>query len=180
MDVLDIIEADHDAIESLIEKLAGIAGSTADRDVARAADLVEQLAIEIELHSRSEELVLYRACHQLGGDLRAFALAGVHHHHLEDAMLADLRALRPGDDGKLAAAVGVLHDVFVRHARHGEEATIFPVLRHAMPDAERTALGRALLAERERIRPQIEHADRPPRRRPHGPARGLRAHPHHH
>jgi hypothetical protein len=177
MDVLDIIEADHDAIESLIEKLAGIAGSTADRDVARAAELVDQLALELELHSRSEELVLYRACHQLGGDLRAFALAGVHHHHLADAMVADLRATRPGDDGKLAAALGVLRDVFVRHARDGEEATIFPVLRRAVSDDDRAALGRALLAERERIRPQIEHAgERPPRRKPHG----LRPHAHHH
>ena len=40
MDVLDIIEADHDAIEALVDKLAAIAGSTADRDVARAAELV--------------------------------------------------------------------------------------------------------------------------------------------
>jgi hypothetical protein len=176
MDVLDIIEADHDAIEALIAKLEAVAESTADRDIARVIELRSQLVTEVHLHSLSEERVVYRACQQGDPALREFALAGVHHHHLVDAMLADLRVLRPGPDGKLRAAVRVLKDVFVRHAREDEEARIFPVLRAAMSDDDRAALGRALLAERERVRPQVERDGERPRRRSHSPPRGFRSH----
>jgi hypothetical protein len=181
MDVLDIIEADHDAIEALIEKLETIAESSSDRDIARAAELSQQLATEHALHVQSEEHVVYRACQHLDPALRELALAGGHHHHLVDTMLAEVRLLRPGTDGKLRAAIGVLHDLFRRHAREDEQRRIFPILRTALSDDERTTLGKAMLAERERIRPQVEHDTERPRHRTHGHhGRGFRPHLHHH
>lgn len=180
MDVLDIIESDHDAIETLIDMLAAIADSSADRDIARAGELGQQLATELELHVRSEEHVVYRACQHVDPALREHALAGAHHHLLIDTMLGEVRGLRPGADGKLRAAVGVLRDVFRRHARDDEQGRVFPILRAALSDDERAALGQALLAERDRIRPAVERDTERPRRRPHSPARGFRSHLHHH
>jgi hypothetical protein len=179
MDVLDIIESDHDAIDALIDKLETIADSSADRDIARAAELGQQLATEIMLHAQSEEHVVYRACQHLDPALRELALAGAHHHHLVDTMLCEVRSLRPGTDGKLHVAVRVLRDVFRRHARDDEQGKIFPVLRAALSDDERCTLGQALLAERERIRPAVERETERPRRRAH-PSRGFRSHVHHH
>ena len=181
MDVLDIIQSDHDAIEALVDKLQAIADSSSDRDVARAAELCGQLAIEIHLHQQSEERVVYRAC--LGEDvaLREIAQGGVHHHVLVDTMLGELRHLRPGPDGKLRIALGVLRDLFVRHARDDEERRLLPLLRAALSDDQRLALGQAILAERERIRPQVERdGERPGRRHAAPPGRGPRAHVHHH
>ena len=179
MDALDILQSDHDAIEALIEKLEAIADSEADRDIARVAELGGQLAIEVHLHLLSEERVVYRACAEVG--LRDVAHAGHYHHLLVDTMLDELRAQRPGPDGKLRAAVNVLEDVFRRHARDDEERVLFPLLRQALSDERRTALGQAILAERERIRPQVERDSvRPGRRHPYSPGRAGRVHAHHH
>jgi len=180
MDVLDIIESDHDAIETLIDMLEAVADSSADRDIARAAELGQQLATELQLHVLSEEHVVYRACQHADPALRDHALTGGHHHLIIDTMLGEVRSLRPGADGKLRAAVRVLRDVFRRHARDDEQGRVFPILRAALSDEERATLGQAMLAERERIRSQVEHDTERPRRRPHGPARGFRSHVHHH
>jgi hypothetical protein len=180
MDVLDIIEADHDAIEALIDKLETLADSSADRDIARTAELGRQLASELALHVQSEEHVVYRACGQHDPTLRELVLAGSHHHHLVDTMVTEVRTLRPGADGKLRVALRVLRDVFRRHARDDEQGRVFPILRATLSDDDRCALGKALLAERERIRPQVERETERPRRRAHGPVRGFRSHLHHH
>src|SRR5204863_8217321 len=84
MDVLDIIEADHDAIESLIDMLEAVADSSSDRDIARAGELGGELATELQLHLHSEEHVVYRACQHADPALRDHALAGAHPHLLID------------------------------------------------------------------------------------------------
>lgn len=152
MDVADLIKRDHDEVADLFDRLVVLArddGGHAD-EAARIACRLVALA---RIHARAEERVVYEALRSVP-KLNWFALAGPHEHENLETTLDKLLVRRPGD-AEYRVIVKVARDLFEMHARDEEEAELLPAMREALSVEQREALGRDMLAEQERIRPEI-------------------------
>ncbi len=152
MDIIDVIRHDHDEIDALFAELAQVARD--DRRGNGVVRLCGQLVVAARVHARAEERVLYEVLRTCPGPLKAFALAGAHEHEMLDITLDKLLVQRPSEE--LEVIVRVARDLFEMHARDEEETDVLPLVREAFGDDERIAIGRDHVAEKARIRPQIE------------------------
>lgn len=152
MDIVELIRRDHDELAQMFDELAEIARD--DRRGSGAVRLCSRLVVAAKLHTRAEERIVYEVLRTCPGPLKAFALAGPHEHEMLDITLDKLLVQRPSEE--LGVIVRVAHDLFEMHARDEEEADILPLVEQMLSIDERRALGRDLIAEKLRIRPQIE------------------------
>jgi len=150
MDVVDLIKRDHDEVADLFDHLVVLARD--DRHADETARVACRLVALARIHARAEERVVYEALRS--GPLKTFALAGPHEHENLDTTLDKLLVRRAGDE-EYRVIVKVARDLFEMHARDEEEAEMLPAMREALSVEELNALGRDMLAEQERIRPQI-------------------------
>ena len=149
MDVVDLIRRDHDEIAGNLDRLAMLAHGRVDQVSRVAAHVV----VAVRVHAVAEERVVY-ACLDRLAPLRGFALAAPQVHANLDTTIEKLLAQHPGD--QLARFVHVAHDLFEAHAREDEEAELLPALREVLAAKELAALAAELVAEKARLRPQIE------------------------
>jgi len=152
MDIIDLIRRDHDEVDALFAELGQVARD--DRRGGSAVRLCGELVVAARVHSRAEERVLYELLKTYPGPLKGFALAGPHEHETFEITLDKLLVQRPSEE--LEVIVRVARDLFEMHARDEEETDILPLVLEAFTADERLAIGRDLVAEKARIRPQIE------------------------
>lgn len=152
MDVVELIRRDHDELAQMFDELAEIARD--DRRGNGAVRLCSRLVVAAKLHARAEERVFYEVLRTCPGPLKAFALAGPHEHEMLDITLDKLLLQRPSEE--LGVIVRVARDLFAMHARDEEETDLLPLVATALSPEVLRALGRDLIAEKVRLRPQIE------------------------
>jgi len=153
-DALDVLADDHERIAQLFARFERIASNG-----PRKASLVERICDEIELHSRIEDEIFYPSVRAAIDDDALMDEAAVEHEAAK-SMVAQLRALRPGDL-HYDAKVSVL-SAYIRHHVEQEEREIFPRARRMALSF--VALGRALKARRRQLKGVV------PARRPRGGA----------
>jgi hemerythrin superfamily protein len=118
MDVTKILEADHDLVEELFDKIEQAEGD-------ERTPLIEELATNLRGHMELEEEVVYPKMQPITGD--EDVQEGVKEHELARKALQDVVSLAPDEPGFGAALealkAGVLHHV------EEEEGEVFPQLR---------------------------------------------------
>ena len=119
MDALQLLEAEHDDIEALLQKLE-------KAKATRARHLFQELADQLDLVERLEQTYLYPPL-RADPDARELALEHFAEHDLVDRLVAELKTLKP-DDQDWHPKVKVLKEELDRHIR-AEETELFPRLR---------------------------------------------------
>lgn len=131
-DVVDLIKAQHKAVDALLEQAQSAEGT-------EVRDLLVQVRDLLVPHSDAEESFVYPAIRERDASETSQVKDGVAEHHHIDFLLKQLLTEKPGGpgyDGKLAAFVGEL-----RHHVEEEENDLLPVLKEKATPAERESMG---------------------------------------
>jgi hypothetical protein len=139
MDVIDLMRADHRALDRQLDELA------AEAAIHRRGERLRRAAARLRHSVHGEEAVFYPAFRDAcgtGGD-RGLFLEALEAHCLAGELLLDrLEALPPGD-ARFPATARELRDVLRRHHAR-EHQVIFPRARQLMSAALLRSLARCL------------------------------------
>jgi hemerythrin superfamily protein len=140
VDALDLLVAQHDAIDRLIELVSS------EPLIERKQFLFDELAATITAHATMEEKLFYPT---VRAEQTQEILIETEHTAIKRA-LAELVATDVDDD-RFDAKLSVLAEEIEQHAREEEEQILFPKLRRLMSAEQLSALGTEMLAMFERL-----------------------------
>jgi len=144
IDAIDVLTADHRAVESLFE-----AFERADEsDLDARSTLVRRACELLTVHAMIEEEILYPAAREMLPDSdKTDVDEALVEHFLVKALIEKFAAMNAGAPG-FDATFKVLSEN-VRHHVEEEEGELFPELRKAMPNL--SELGRRLVARKDEL-----------------------------
>jgi hypothetical protein len=145
-DVLDVLTRQHDAVTSLVKQLSAIPGRSKGGSPAQASQresIVDMVRMALESHETSEEEVLWPRVREVLPDGQEWASGG---RQQEQEAADTLQALSRADPqtGDFDDLVEQLSSRLHKHVAY--EDRLFLRLRDTLPDDERAALGRQVLA----------------------------------
>jgi hemerythrin superfamily protein len=148
IDALDVLEADHRAIEQLFD-----AFERAERNDFERTNTLAQRACELlTIHAIVEEEMLYPAAQEaLGADQRIDVDEAYVEHFLVKTLIERFASLKAGDDG-FDATFKVLKENATHHIEE-EETTLFPEVRRTQMDL--VALGARMAARKAALKERI-------------------------
>lgn len=148
IDALDVLEADHRAIEQLFDAFERAERNDFDRKNTLAQRACELLTI----HAIVEEEMLYPAAQEaLGADQRIDVDEAYVEHFLVKTLIERFASLKAGDDG-FDATFKVLKENATHHIEE-EETTLFPEVRRTQMDL--VALGARMAARKAALKERI-------------------------
>jgi len=149
-DALDLLMADHRAVEKLFDAF--------ERSEERAAEtrgaLVQRACEELTIHTMIEEELLYPAAKEALAQQQTEIEEAYVEHFLVKTLIAKFETLKP-DDAGFNATFRVLAEM-VQHHVEEEESQLFPALRRSGLD--RTQLGARIAHRKEQLTAQLEAA----------------------
>lgn len=167
-DLVDIIVADHRAVQKVFDELQSKQGSAQHR-----RDLTDHVITELVRHSVAEEQYMYPAAREVlpGGD--ELADHELEEHAEAERVMKDLEGLEPGEpefESKLDALIAD-----VRHHIEDEEKELLPRLREACSHKQLVELGEKILQAKKiaPTRPHPASPQHPPANKILGPGVGL-------
>ena len=148
IDALDVLEADHRAIEQLFD-----AFERAERNDFERKNTLAQRACELlTIHAIVEEEMLYPAAQEaLGADQRIDVDEAYVEHFLVKTLIERFASLKAGDDG-FDATFKVLKENATHHIEE-EEMMLFPEVRRTQMDL--VALGARMVARKAALKERI-------------------------
>ena len=150
-DGLEILAADHRAIEQLFDAFE----RTAANDFERKNTLVQRTCELLTIHTIVEEELLYPAAQDaLGAHERIDVDEAYVEHFLVKTLIERFASLRAGDDG-FDATFKVLRENTTHHIEE-EETTLFPEVRKTGIDLD--ALGTGIAARKAALQVRITEA----------------------
>ena len=140
MDVLRLLEDEHDEAKSVFKALEKARGSEASR-------LWDQLKSMLTLHEEMEETLFYP---QLKAEKRTedLILEAYQEHHVMDLLIEEISALEPTDEA-WQPKVKVLQENTEHHIEE-EEGELFPKVRKIWDTAKREQVGRQMQEMKDR------------------------------
>jgi len=151
-DATALLERDHAQLTDLLAELAEPspgAGFGSRRGAFRAFKAL------LEIHTLVEEEIFYPAVMRLRSETARRAVKeALEEHQGLDSLIGEIDQIEP-DDRRYDAKVEVLRSVAERHFR-GEEAAMFAEARNHLTDDRLEALGRQMLALREKLAVETE------------------------
>lgn len=151
MDATKLLTEDHKKVRKLLSEL----GETSEQDTDKRDELLGEIALDLEVHTRVEEEIFYpafrEACDDDENDKLYFE-ALEEHRAVGELVLPDLQNT-PTSSEKFAGRAKVLKDLVDHHAVEEEEIMFKRAIREVFPSDELGKLGQQL-AERkdERVR----------------------------
>jgi hemerythrin-like domain-containing protein len=141
-DILELLKRDHERVDRLLDEIE----TTDGNDERRRSQLFAQVAAELEVHSDSEDQVVYAALESRAGFEELIDDARGEHEHIEQ-MVEELDQLEvtAGD------WIDKVHELrqLVRHHVDEEEGTLFPKMREALDSSERSRLADAFVVSKD-------------------------------
>ena len=131
MDALDLLTADHNRVRGLFTRFKEAQDSD---DTATMGELAEKIFEQLEVHTKIEEQVFYPAIHDLD-ELSEIVDEGVEEHHVVDVLMAEAKALDPGEPQWVAKMTVLIENV--EHHAGEEETELFPQVRSITDKATR-------------------------------------------
>jgi len=152
IDVLELLESQHDEVDQLIEQL--------ERGRGDRAALFAELADKVAAHAMVEEKIFYPSV--MAPNTSELLHEFVEDHLTVKRLLTDMMDMDPDDrGGEFDETLALLKDELSRHAHDEEEAKLFPRLRRLMTEDERAGLGNEVLAAFELLIEQEPRRDVP-------------------
>ncbi len=142
-DAIDILTADHAAVDKLFKQFEKLAD---DGDDGAKAACVDQICAALTVHATIEEEIFYPAAREALEEEDLLDEAEVEHDGIK-GLVADLEGMSPEDD-LYDAKVTVLGE-YVKHHVREEQDDMFPKVKKAKVDT--IALGARLSARKKEL-----------------------------
>jgi len=151
MNAIRLLKRDHKKVKALLEELAKRESEAAER-----AALLEQISLELEIHTAIEEEIFYpafRAVAEHEEGERLFFEALEEHRAVKQLVLPDLQLTETGSE-QFAARAKVLKELVLHHARE-EERGMLARAKKLMDDAELERIGELLETRRSELQQNL-------------------------
>ena len=137
MNAIDLLKADHERVKAILAQLS----ESTSRGIKKRTDLLAKLEMEISIHTRLEEEILYPAYKQAGGKEQAemYYEAKEEHRTVDSLVLPDLKDTDPTQP-EFAGRVKVVKELLEHHIEE-EEKEMFPHAKKLLGKAKLDALG---------------------------------------
>lgn len=155
--LIDVIIADHRAVEKVFAELETGRGSSQHR-----RDLTDHVIAELVRHSVAEEQYLYPAARDLLSDGDSIVDHELEEHAEAEQVMKSLDGLDPADPTFDELVNSLIRDI--RHHLEDEEEDLLPRLRAACTTEQLEELGQKVLDAKEKAptRPHPSAPDTPP------------------
>ena len=139
-DAIAVLKKDHEKVRGLLSQLE----RAAERNTAKAEQLLAQVDREVKIHSQIEEEIFYPAFRDAAQkrDDRELYYEAKEEHHVVDLVMPEVRET-DSDAAEFAAKTKVLKELIEHHAGE-EEKEMFPKARKLFDRAELRELGERL------------------------------------
>src|SRR5690554_1479355 len=127
-DAIALLEEDHSKVRDLLAKLT----STTDRAGKTRQDLLEQIAMELKVHTALEEEIFYPAFREANGKehLKLYHEALEEHRAVEEMIIPDLQKTDP-QSVQFSGRAKVLKELVEHHVEE-EEEMMFKMARESL------------------------------------------------
>ncbi|CAI8735601.1 Hemerythrin domain-containing protein [Pseudomonas sp. IT-P44] len=142
MNAIDLLKADHVRVKDILAQL----NESSDRATKKRVDLVAKLEMEITIHTKLEEEILYPAYKKAGGkeQEQMYYEAKEEHRTVDSLVLPDLKATDPSTP-EFAGRAKVVKELLEHHIEE-EETEMFPHAKKLLGKATLDALGEQMEA----------------------------------
>ena len=137
MNAIDILKADHERVKTILTQL----NDSTERAVKKRAELIAKLEMEITLHTKLEEEILYPAYKKAGGkeQEKMYYEAKEEHRTVDSLVLPDLKATDPASV-EFSGRAKVVKELLEHHIEE-EETEMFPQARKLLGKEQLDELG---------------------------------------
>lgn len=137
MNAIDLLKADHERVKDILTRLS----ESTERGVKKRTELLAKLEMEISIHTRLEEEVLYPAYKKAGGKEQdvMYYEAKEEHRTVDSLVLPDLKTTDPASI-EFAGRVKVIKELLEHHIEE-EEKEMFPQAKKLLGKATLDELG---------------------------------------
>ena len=137
MNAIDLLQADHERVKAILTQLS----ESTERAVKKRTELLAKLEMEITIHTRLEEEILYPAFKEAGGkeqDIMYYE-AKEEHRTVDSLVLPDLKVTDPSSP-EFAGRVKVVKELLEHHIEE-EETEMFPQAKKLLGKAQLEEMG---------------------------------------
>ena len=137
MNAIDLLKADHEKVKAILSQL----NESTDRALKKRGELLGKLEMEITIHTRLEEEILYPAFKEAGSkeeDIMYYE-AKEEHRTVDSLVLPDLKVTDPSTP-EFAGRVKVVKELLEHHIEE-EETEMFPQAKKLLGKATLEELG---------------------------------------
>ena len=122
MNAIDLLKADHKTVKALLTQLS----ESTERGIKKRSELLAKLEMEVAVHTRLEEEILYPAYKKAGAKEQVIMYheAKEEHRTVDSLVLPDLKVTDPGTP-EFSGRVKVLKELLEHHIEE-EETEMFP------------------------------------------------------
>jgi hemerythrin superfamily protein len=142
MNAIDLLKADHQTVKTILAQLS----ESTDKAIKKRTDLLDKLEMEISIHTKLEEEILYPAFKAAGTkeqDVIYFE-AKEEHRTVDSLVLPDLKQTDPGTP-EFAGRVKVVKELLEHHIEE-EETEMFPQAKKLLGKSRLDDLGEQMEA----------------------------------
>ena len=142
MNAIDLLQADHERVKAILTQLS----ESTDRAVKKRTELVAKLEMEIAIHTRLEEDILYPAFKKAGGKEQdeMYYEAKEEHRTVDSLVLPDLKLTDPTTP-EFAGRAKVVKELLEHHIEE-EETEMFPQAKKLLGKATLEEMGKQMEA----------------------------------
>ena len=137
MNAIELLKADHEKVKTILGQLS----ESTERATKKRVELLDKLEMEISIHTRLEEEILYPAFKAAGSkeqDIMYFE-AKEEHRTVDSLVLPDLKETDPSTP-EFAGRVKVVKELLEHHIEE-EETEMFPQAKKLLGKAKLDELG---------------------------------------
>jgi hemerythrin superfamily protein len=146
MKATELLKKDHGALKRLFTQF----GKTSARAKKTRADLIDEIATELDVHAQIEEEIFYRAVEEIEAARRLVQEARAEHEDMKN-LIVGIRGREP-TDRELAGWIRELKDAVLAHATE-EELEMFP-LAERLGEERLSELGERLQERKQALSPE--------------------------
>jgi hemerythrin superfamily protein len=137
MNAIDLLKADHQRVKAILTQLS----ESTERGIKKRTELLTKLEMEITIHTKLEEEILYPAFKEAGGKEQdvMYYEAKEEHRTVDSLVLPDLKETDPGTP-EFSGRVKVVKELLEHHIEE-EETEMFPQANKLLGKAKLNELG---------------------------------------
>ncbi|SDT61544.1 hemerythrin domain-containing protein [Pseudomonas prosekii] len=155
MNAIDLLKGDHERVKAILTQLS----DSTERAVKKRVELINKLEMEITIHTRLEEEVLYPAYKKAGGKEEEvmYYEAKEEHRTVDSLVLPDLKVTDPSTP-EFAGRVKVVKELLEHHIEE-EETEMFPQAKKLLGKAALEELGQQMEALKAQYKKEMTAAN---------------------
>jgi len=140
MNAIDLLKSDHERVKAILKQLS----ESTERGIKKRTELLAKLEMEITIHTKLEEEILYPAFKEAGGKEQdvMYYEAKEEHRTVDSLVLPDLKQTDPGTP-EFSGRVKVVKELLEHHIEE-EETEMFPQANKLLGKAKLNELGQQM------------------------------------